>query len=118
MAAKLSRPALRLLSRPAACVGCQLVQLHGAGNRPPTHRGGGVRGSRSRHVLWSTPQSESRGAHAGQRLVVRGGELSCEAETCRARQKVVMRGGDLLCEVESCRRGPSSGELVRDAPKA
>jgi hypothetical protein len=81
MAAQLSKPALRLLSGPAACVGCQLVQLHGAGNRSPTRRGGGVRSSRTRRVSWPTPQLESGGARVGQRLVVRGGNLSCEAET-------------------------------------
>jgi hypothetical protein len=26
-----------------------------------------------------------------------------------------VRGGDLSCEAETCRGGPSSGELVRDA---
>jgi hypothetical protein len=35
-------------------------------------------------------------AHAlvGAGLVVRSGDLSCEAETCRARQRLVVRGGD------------------------
>jgi hypothetical protein len=28
------------------------------------------------------------------RLLVRGGDLSCEAETCRARRRLVVRGGD------------------------
>jgi hypothetical protein len=28
---------------------------------------------------------------------------------------LLMRGGDLSCETETCRGGPSSGELVRDA---
>jgi hypothetical protein len=29
--------------------------------------------------------------------------------------RLVMRGGDLSCEAETCRGGPSSGELVEDA---
>jgi hypothetical protein len=28
---------------------------------------------------------------------------------------LLVRGGDLSCEAETCRGGPSSGELVRDA---
>jgi hypothetical protein len=36
------RLALRLLSGSVACMGCQLVCLHGAGNRSPTRRGGDV----------------------------------------------------------------------------
>jgi hypothetical protein len=56
---------------------------------------GGVRAPDSRRVSWPTPQSESGEARAGRRLVARGGELSCGAETCRARRKVVVRGGDL-----------------------
>jgi hypothetical protein len=37
------------------------------------------------------------------------GDLSCEAETCRVRPRLVVQGGDLSCE------GSSSGKLVRDA---
>jgi hypothetical protein len=83
-----SRPALRLLSGPAACMGRQLVPLHGAGNRSPMRRGGGSHASGSRRVSWPTSQSDLGGARARQRLVVRGGDLSCEAETYR---------GDLSC---------------------
>jgi hypothetical protein len=54
---------------------------------------------------------------AGPRLLVRGGDLSCEAETSRARRRLFVRGGDFSCEVETCRGGPSSGELVGDADK-
>jgi hypothetical protein len=83
------RHALRLLSGPAACMGRQLVYLHGTGNRSPMHRGGDVCNSRSRCVSWPTPQSESGGARAGQ-------------ETCRTRQRLV--GGS-----------PFLRELVGDA---
>jgi hypothetical protein len=51
----------------------------------------------------ATPQSESGTARARQRLLVRGRDLSCEAETSRARRRLV--GG-----------GPSSRELVGGAP--
>jgi hypothetical protein len=58
----------------------------------------------------------------GARLLVRGGDFSCKAETCRARPRLVVRGGDLLCEAETCRArrrlvigGSSSGKLVGDA---
>jgi hypothetical protein len=74
MDVQLSRPALRLLSGPATHVGRQLVRLHGAENRSPTRRGGGVRVPGSRYVSWPTPQSES-GAKPGA--------LSCEAKTCQ-----------------------------------
>jgi hypothetical protein len=103
MAVQPGRPALRLLSGPAACMGHQLVRLHGAGNQSTTHRGGGVRRLWSRRVSWPTPRSESGEARAGRRLVVRGEDLSCEVETGGARRKLV--GG-----------GPSSRELVGDAP--
>jgi hypothetical protein len=83
MAMELGKPALRLLSGLAACMGRQLVYLHGAGNRSPTRHGGGVRAPGSRRVPWLTPQSESGGARAGRRLVVRGGDLSCEGDTYR-----------------------------------
>jgi hypothetical protein len=95
MTAQLSRPVLRLLSGLAACMSRQLVQLHGAGNRSPTRRGGDVRSLRSRRVSWPTPQSE-----LGE--LARDRDLSCEAESYRARQRLV--GG-----------GPFSGELVGDA---
>jgi hypothetical protein len=35
----------------------------------------------------------------------RVGESSCEDETCRARRRLVVRGGDLPCEAEICRGG-------------
>jgi hypothetical protein len=81
VAAHPSIPALRLLSRPAARVGRQLVQLHGAGNQSPARRGGGVHRSGSRCVMAHVP--------------VGVGGSSCEAETCRARRRLVVRGRDL-----------------------
>jgi hypothetical protein len=45
MAAQLNRAALRLLSGLAARAGCQLVRMHGMGNRRPMRRSGRV------HVL-------------------------------------------------------------------
>jgi hypothetical protein len=38
--------------------------------------------------------------------------LSYEAKTCRARQRLVVRDGDLSCEAEA---SSSSGKQVRDA---
>jgi hypothetical protein len=100
---QLSRPALRPLSGLAARVGRLLVCLHGAGNRSPTRRGEDVHVSRSRRVSWPTPQSELGIAHTRRRLVVRGGDLSCEVKNSRARRRLV--GG-----------GPFSRELVGGAP--
>jgi hypothetical protein len=31
--------------------------------------------------------------------------LSCEAETCRARRRLVVRGGDFSCDAGTCRGG-------------
>jgi hypothetical protein len=76
MAVQPVKPALRLSSGLAACMGRQLVPLHGAGNRSPTRRGGGARASASCRVSWPMPQSESGGARARRRFVVRGGDLS------------------------------------------
>jgi hypothetical protein len=103
MVVQLTRPALRLLSGLAACTGRQLVCLHGTGNQSPTRRGENVRASGPRRVSWTTPQSESRSACVRWRLLVWGGDFSCEVESCRVRPRLL--GG-----------GPSSRELVRDAP--
>jgi hypothetical protein len=64
MDVQLSRPTLRLLLGPVARTGRQLVCLHGAGNRSPTHHSEDVRVSGSRRVSWPTPQSESGAARA------------------------------------------------------
>jgi hypothetical protein len=54
-------------------------------------------------VAWLAPWSEAETSLASKQLVVRGGDLSCEAETCRASRRLI--GG-----------GASSGELVGEAP--
>jgi hypothetical protein len=81
MAVQLSRPALRLQSGRAARSGHQLVYLHGAGSRSPMRCSEDVRVSGSRRLSWPMPQSESGTARARRRLVVRGRDLSCKAET-------------------------------------
>jgi hypothetical protein len=69
MVVQLSRPALRLLSRPAARTGRQLVCLHGVGNRPP-------------RVVVETSASRGHAACCGPHLsrswelLVQGGNLS------------------------------------------
>jgi hypothetical protein len=75
MAAQPGRPALKLLSGPTACMGRQLVYLHGAGNRFPTRRGGGIRAPGLCCMPWPRLQSES-----GE--LARDEDLSCEAGTC------------------------------------
>jgi hypothetical protein len=89
MTMQLGRPALRLLSGPAACMDRQLVYLHGVGYRSPTCRGEGVRAPGSRRVSRPTPQLELGGELA------RGGDLLCQAENYCARRRLVVRGGDL-----------------------
>jgi hypothetical protein len=64
--------------------GRQLLYLHDMGNRSPTRVGGGA-----------------CAAQHGPR-------------TSRSR-RVVVRGGDLSCEEETCRGDPSCRELVGDA---
>jgi hypothetical protein len=83
MAAWLNRAALMLLSGPTARVGCQLVRLYGMGNRRPTRRSGRVHVSGSRHVVRFASWSEAESARVNKQLVVRGGDLSCEAENGR-----------------------------------
>jgi hypothetical protein len=74
MVMQLSRPALRLLSGPAARAGRQLVRLHGVGNWSPTRRGGCVHVSGSHRVSRPTPQSGS----------------GVEAGACRARRRLIL----------------------------
>jgi hypothetical protein len=51
----------------------------------------------------------------GGARAVRLGPHASRGRTSRARQRLVVRRGDLSCEAETCRGGPSSGELVGDA---
>jgi hypothetical protein len=83
MAAQPVRPALRLLSGRAACMAASCCTCMVWRFVPP-HASVGVLVP----CVWSH-------ALVGAGLVVRGGDFSCEAETCRG--------------------GPSSGELVGDA---
>jgi hypothetical protein len=78
MAVQLSRPALRLLSGPAARMGRQLVCSHGEGNRSP-------------RVVMKTFVSRGCAVYHGPRL--------------SRSQELLVRGGDLSCEVETARRG-------------
>jgi hypothetical protein len=82
MAAQPVRPALRLMAGPTACMTASCCS----------------------HVTWrftllyaSVAMLTRRvRAHAlvGAELVVRGGDLSCKAETCRARRRLIVLGGD------------------------
>jgi hypothetical protein len=49
----------------------------------------------------------------GARTVHLGPRTSRD-RTCRARRRLVVRGGDSSCEVETFLGGSSSGKLVRD----
>jgi hypothetical protein len=84
MAARLNEPHLRLLSGLAARACRKRVRLHGMGNWPSTCRSESVYMPGSRHVVWLMPWSQAETARASEQLVVRGGDLSCEAETCRS----------------------------------
>jgi hypothetical protein len=55
------------------------------------------------HMVRFVPWSEAETTCANEQLIVRGGELSCEAETCRVRRRLVEGGS-------------SSGELVGEVP--
>jgi hypothetical protein len=115
MAVQPDKPALRLLSRPAACMTASWCICMARGIVPPRVMV---------EVLVPQARATCHGPHTSQSRgeLVRGGDLSCEAETRRARQRLVARGGDLSCEAETCcarRRlvvgDPSCGELVGDA---
>jgi hypothetical protein len=54
---------------------------------------------------------------------VRGGDLSCEAETSRERRRLLVRGGDFSCEAKTSRArrrlvvgGSSSGNWLEMHP--
>jgi hypothetical protein len=88
MVAQLGRPALRLLSGPAACMAASWRICMARVVIPP-------------HVIAKVlaPQAVP---HVMTHSPVRVGGSSCEVDTCRARQRLV--GGD-----------PPCGELVGDA---
>jgi hypothetical protein len=74
MAARLIRPALRLLPGPVACMAASYCFRVSWRFAPP-------------HASVASIESCAR-AHA----LVRGEDLSCEAETCHARRRLVVRG--------------------------
>jgi hypothetical protein len=79
--------ALRLLSRWATCMAASWCTCMAWGIVPPRASVWCSRCGLSLHVL----------AHelVGADLVVRGGDLSCEVETCRARWRLLVQGEDL-----------------------
>jgi hypothetical protein len=89
------RPALRLLSGPAACMTAIRCICMARGIVPPRVS-----------VVVLAPQA--RAACHGPRTswsqgeLVRGGDFSCEAGTSRARWRIVVRDGAWLCEAETC----------------
>jgi hypothetical protein len=89
--------------------GRQLLFLRDMEIRSSTRVGGDARA-----VRLDPRTSRSRTSRARRRLLVRGGDLSCEAETS-PRRRLLVRGGDSSCEAETCRGGSSSGKLVGDA---
>jgi hypothetical protein len=88
MAVQLDRPALRLLSGPAACMTASWCICMAWGIAPPRIS-----------VVVLMPQA--RTACRGPRTIRSRGEL--------------VRGGDLSYEAETCRGDPSCRELVGDA---
>jgi hypothetical protein len=103
MAAQPVRPALRLLPGKAACMAASCSAYMEWGTVPPCAS-----------VVVVVPCIWVH-VPVGVRLVVRGGDFSCEAETSCVRRRLVVRGGDFSFEPETCCGGPSSGELVGDA---
>jgi hypothetical protein len=96
MAVQPDRPALRLLSGPAACMTTSWCICMARGIGPPRVS-----------VVVLAPQA--RAACHGPRSsrswgeLVRGIDFSCEAGTSRARWGLVVRDRDLSCEAETCR---------------
>jgi hypothetical protein len=82
------RPALRLLSGPAAYMTASWCFCMARGIVPP-------------RVMVKVLAPQTRAACHGPRTnrsrgkLVRGGDLSCEAKTCRARRRPTVRGRDL-----------------------
>jgi hypothetical protein len=80
MVARLVRPTLRLLPGQVTCMAASCCFRVTWRFTPP-------------HASVASLESCAR-AHAlvGAGLVVRGGDLSCKAETCRVRRRLVVRG--------------------------
>jgi hypothetical protein len=102
MVVRPDKPALRLLSGPAACMTASWCVCMARGIVPRALR---WRCSCLRLVLRVM-------AHTPVGV---GGSL-CEAETCHARQRLVGRGGDLSCEAETCRGIPLVGNWSEMLP--
>jgi hypothetical protein len=100
MVAQPDRLALRLLSGPAACMTAGWCICMARGIVPP-------------RVLVVVLAPWARTACHGPRTSWSRGR-SCEAETCRVRWRLLVRGRDLLCKAETRRGDPSCGEPVGD----
>jgi hypothetical protein len=96
MAAQPVRPALRLLSGPAACMDASWCTCMERGIVPP-RASVVVLAPWARAACHGPRTSQSRGE------VVRGGDFLCKVETSRPRRRLLVRGGDLSCEAETCR---------------
>jgi hypothetical protein len=96
MAVQLDEPALRPLSGPTACMTASWCICMTRGIIPPRVL-----------VVVLAPRVM---AHSP----VGVGKSSCEEEPSHARRRLVVRGADLSCEAETCRGDPSCRELVGD----
>jgi hypothetical protein len=85
MAVRPGRAAFRLLLEPDTRARRQLVHLHGMGKQHPTCCSRRVHVSGSRHVVRLVSWSKTESARAKELLVVRDGDLSCEASSSRER---------------------------------
>jgi hypothetical protein len=91
MAAQPVRPALMLLLGRAACMAASCCTCMAWGIVPPRA---------SMAVLVSCVWAH---APVGAEFAVRGGDLSCKAETSHARRRLVVQGVVLSCEAETSR---------------
>jgi hypothetical protein len=106
MAVQSNIPALRLLSGPVACMTASWRICMARGIVPPRILVV-VLAPQARAACHSPRTNRSRGE------LVRGGDLSCEAETSRARWRLVVR---LSCEAETCRGIPLVGNWSEMLP--
>jgi hypothetical protein len=107
MAGQPVRPALRLLSGPAACMAASWCTCMARGIIPQRASVVVLAPRVMAHVPVGAEGRlcEAETFRARRRLVVRGGDLSCEAETCRVRRRLVVRCRDFSCEAETSRGG-------------